>query len=155
MSLNEEVEALRSVPLFAKVEPSKLKLLAFTSERLTYNPGEVLMRQGEDGEDAFVILNGAAEVVIESDGNEQVLFELGANKLVGELALLCDSKRTATVRAREKTTALRLNREVFSEMARQDSHFAFEMTRDLGRRLILTTSELNRARNELVRNGDE
>ena len=39
-------------------------------------------------------------------------------------------------------------------MARQDSHFAFEMTRDLGRRLILTTSELNRARNQLVRNGD-
>ena len=153
-ALNSEARSLRELPLFSNLDATKLKFLAFTSERLTYNPGEVLMRQGEDGEDAFVILKGAAEVVIESDGNEQVLFELGPNKLVGELALLCDSKRTATERARERTTALRLNREVFSEMARQDSHFAFEMTRDLGRRLILTTSELNRARNQLVRNGD-
>ena len=108
------------------------------------------MQQGDEGEAAYVILDGAAEVVIVSGGKEQVLFELGANKLVGELALLCDSERTATVRARKKTTALRLNREVFSEMARQDPHFAFEMTRDLGRRLILTTSELNKARNEIV-----
>jgi putative ABC transport system ATP-binding protein len=149
-ALSSEASSLQELPLFANLDATKLKFLAFTSERLTYKPGEILMRQGADGEDAYVILDGAAEVVIESDGKEQVLFELGANKLVGELALLCDSKRTATVRAKERTTALRLNREVFSEMARQDPHFAFEMTRDLGRRLILTTSELNRARNELT-----
>jgi ABC-type multidrug transport system fused ATPase/permease subunit len=149
-ALNAEARSLQELPLFANLDATKLKFLAFTSERLVYRPGEVLMRQGEDGEDAYVILDGMAEVVIESDGKEQVLFELGANKLVGELALLCDSKRTATVRARTDTAALRLNREVFSEMARQDPHFAFEMTRDLGRRLILTTSELNRARNALT-----
>lgn len=148
-ALSSEASSLRQLPLFANLDATKLKFLAFTSERLTYNPGEILMKQGDDGEDAYVILDGAAEVIIESDGTEQVLFELGANKLVGELALLCDSKRTATVKARKTTTALRLNREVFSEMARQDPQFSFEMTRDLGRRLILTTSELNRARNEL------
>lgn len=149
-ALSSEASSLQELPLFANLDATKLKFLAFTSERLTYKPGEVLMSQGDDGDDAFVILDGAAEVVIESEGKEQVLFELGANKLVGELALLCDSKRTATVRAKQRTTALRLNRDVFSEMARQDPHFAFEMTRDLGRRLILTTSELNRARNELT-----
>ena len=40
MSLNEEVELLRNIPMFAKIEPSKLKLLAFTSERLTFKAGE-------------------------------------------------------------------------------------------------------------------
>ena len=150
-ALGSEARSLQELPLFSNLDATKLKFLAFTSERLTYRPGEILMRQGDDGEDAYVILDGAAEVVIESEGEEQVLFELGANRLVGELALLCDSKRTATVRAKKPTTALRLNREVFSEMARQDPHFSFEMTRDLGRRLILTTSELNRSRNELAR----
>lgn len=149
-ALGSEARSLQELPLFANLDANKLKFLAFTSERLVYHPGEVLMTQGDDGNDAYVILSGAAEVVISTDGTEQVLFELGANKLVGELALLCDSKRTATVRAREETVALRLNRDVFSEMARQDPHFSFEMTRDLGRRLILTTSELNRARNDLV-----
>ena len=149
-ALGSEARSLQELALFANLDANKLKFLAFTSERLVYRPGEVLMTQGDDGNDAYVILSGAAEVVIATDGAEQVLFELGANKLVGELALLCDSKRTATVRASEETVALRLNRDVFSEMARQDPHFSFEMTRDLGRRLILTTSELNRARNELV-----
>lgn len=148
--LNSEARSLQELPLFANLDANKLKFLAFTSERLVYHPGEVLMTQGDDGNDAYVILSGAAEVVIATKGSEQVLFELGANKLVGELALLCDSQRTATVRARLETVALRLNRDVFSEMARQDPHFSFEMTRELGRRLILTTGELNRARNPMV-----
>ncbi|NQU71222.1 MAG: cyclic nucleotide-binding protein, partial [Rhodospirillales bacterium] len=42
MSLNEEVDLLRKIPLFAKIDPSKLKLLAFTSERLTYGAGQEL-----------------------------------------------------------------------------------------------------------------
>ena len=62
MSLNEEVEALRSVPLFAKIEPSKLKLLAFTSERLTFPAGQELFHQGDAGDAAYIILDGRADV---------------------------------------------------------------------------------------------
>jgi len=62
---------------------------------------------------------------------------------VGELAMLCDTPRSATVRARSALTALRLNRDVFVELARQDPYFSFEMTRDLGQRLLKTTAELN------------
>ena len=64
MSLNEEVEALRSVPLFAKIEPSKLKLLAFTSERLTFPAGGELFHQGDPGDAAYIILDGQADVVV-------------------------------------------------------------------------------------------
>ncbi len=49
MTLHEEVEALRSIPLFAKIDASKLKLLAFTSERLNYEPGQNLFKQGDPG----------------------------------------------------------------------------------------------------------
>jgi hypothetical protein len=47
MSLNDEVEMLRKIQLFAKVEPAKLKLLAFTSERAVFEPDEVLFHQGD------------------------------------------------------------------------------------------------------------
>ena len=47
MSLNEEVELLRNIPMFAKLEPSKLKLLAFTSERITYEAEQLFFRQGD------------------------------------------------------------------------------------------------------------
>ena len=70
MSLNEEVEALRSVPLFAKVEPSKLKLLAFTSERLIYRAGQELFHQGDAGDAAYIILEGQADIVVDTPNGE-------------------------------------------------------------------------------------
>ena len=47
MSLKQEFELLRRVPLFAEVEPSRLKLLAFMSERVGFDPGKLIMRQGD------------------------------------------------------------------------------------------------------------
>ena len=145
-ALGAEAQSLQNLPLFAKLDPNRLKFLAFTSERKTYQPGEVLMREGEEGDAAYVIIDGTTEVLIGAGAEEKVLFDLGRNRIVGELALLNDVKRTATVRAKEPTTALRVNREVFTELAHQDPAFSFEMTRDLSRRLILTTDELTKAR---------
>jgi hypothetical protein len=55
MLLKDEVGMLRQVPLFAGVAPAKLKLLAFTSDRVTYAPGQVIVRQGEVGDAAYVV----------------------------------------------------------------------------------------------------
>ena len=56
MQLKDEVDLLRRVPLFAGVAPSKLKLLAFTSDRVSYRPGDVLFKQGDPGDAAYVVL---------------------------------------------------------------------------------------------------
>ena len=50
MNLNEEVELLKGVPIFAKIESAKLKLLAFTSERMNFAVGQELCHQGDPGE---------------------------------------------------------------------------------------------------------
>ena len=57
---------LRQVPLFSGVAPAKLKLLAFTSDRVTYAPGQMLFRQGDVGDAAYVVLSGKAEVMVDS-----------------------------------------------------------------------------------------
>jgi CRP/FNR family cyclic AMP-dependent transcriptional regulator len=67
VSLNEEVELLRNIPLFANIEPSKLKLLAFTSERVAYEPGQELFHQGDDGDAAYIIIGGEADIIIETE----------------------------------------------------------------------------------------
>ncbi|MDJ0683684.1 MAG: ABC transporter transmembrane domain-containing protein [Alphaproteobacteria bacterium] len=146
-ALGEETKLLRELPLFANLDVSKLRFLAFTSDRKSYEPGELVVKQGDQGDAAFVLLSGEAEVVLENDqGEDTVLYVMSPGQLVGELAMLCDTPRSATVRARTPLTALKLNREVFVEMARQDPFFSFEMTRDLGSRLVRTTEELNAAR---------
>ena len=78
MSLNEEVELLRNIPLFAKLEPSKLKLLAFTSERITYEADQVLFRQGDVGDAAYIIVDGSAKVLVETGEGEIEVATLGA-----------------------------------------------------------------------------
>ena len=52
MTLEDEVGVLRRIPLFAKVEPSKLKLLAFTSQRMVFSKGQELFHQGDPGDAA-------------------------------------------------------------------------------------------------------
>src|SRR5688572_24656802 len=68
VSLQKDVEVLRSIPLFAKIEPAKLKLLAFTSEHLEFAEGDTLCRQGEAGDAAFIVLEGQADVLVENPG---------------------------------------------------------------------------------------
>ena len=62
MSLKQEFELLRRVPLFAEIEPSRLKLLAFMSERVGFDPGRVIVRQGDPADAAYLIIDGEADI---------------------------------------------------------------------------------------------
>ena len=145
MSLNEEVELLRNIPLFSKLEASKLKLLAFTSERLTYDTDQVLCQQGDMGDAAYIIVDGAAWVVVDSPGGEIKVAELGRNDFVGEIAILCDVPRTATVKAVTKVVALRISKDLFFRLVEEFPQMAVEIMRELAHRLEQTTVQLREA----------
>ncbi|MEH6727422.1 MAG: cyclic nucleotide-binding domain-containing protein, partial [Hyphomicrobiales bacterium] len=99
MALNDEVEKLGNVSLFAGLQPSQLKLLAFTSQRLVFLEGDMLFSQNDSGDAAYVVLKGTAEVVVKINGSDVVVATLGENAIIGEIAILCDVPRTASVRA--------------------------------------------------------
>ncbi len=142
MSLQDEVSLLRRVPLFASMEPARVKMLAFTGERLEFDPGEVLFEQGEEGDAAYVILSGQADVVVVNDGVEQVLARLSKNELVGEIALLCDVPRTATIRAATPLETLRIEKSQFLKLLAEFPNAATAVMRELAIRLTRTTQEL-------------
>jgi CRP/FNR family transcriptional regulator, cyclic AMP receptor protein len=142
MSLQQDVEALRNVPMFAKIEPSKLKLLAFTSERLTYPAGDDLFRQGDVADAAYIILAGEAEVLVETPEGEVRVAELGASNIVGEIAILCDVPRTATIRARTELVTLRIAKDGFFHLVNQFPQIAVEVMKELASRLQTTTQQL-------------
>jgi CRP-like cAMP-binding protein len=140
--LNTEVDLLRRIPLFAGIEPARLKLLAYTSDAVTYRPGQVLMKQGDIGDAAYVIIKGDAEVLISSKAGDIAVATLRDGDFVGEIAILCDTPRTATVRAKSELKALRIRKEPFFELLHQFPEMAVEMTRLLAERLTRTTAEL-------------
>jgi CRP-like cAMP-binding protein len=142
MSLEEEIRHLRQVPIFANLDTAKLKLLAFTSERLTFQTGQVVFEEGERGDSAFVILKGTARVSIQSGQQILLIANLGQNELVGEIAMLCDVPRTATVTASSELTVLKVTRDVFFRLVRDYPDIAIEVMRELARRLEATNERL-------------
>jgi CRP-like cAMP-binding protein len=153
LSLNEEVELLRKIPLFAKIEPSKLKLLAFTSERLTFKPGDVLFRQGELGDAAYIIVSGNADVMVETPTGPLTVARIGSHDFVGEIAILCDVPRTATVRASSELVTLRIAKELFFRLVTEFPQMAVEIMRVLAQRLEKTTADLREANARLAKAG--
>ncbi len=147
MSIEEEVEILRRIPLFANIEPAKLKLMCFASERITYKEGQSLFEQGDVGDAAFIIVDGTAEVIVTRDA-PMVVAQVGKNDIVGEIAILVDIPRTATVAATSELTALKVTKDLFFRMVTDFPEMGVEIMRVLAQRLEQTTAQLLKARAE-------
>ena len=150
MLLRDEVEMLRRVPIFSKIDPAKLKLLAFASDRNHYPTGTALCHQGDQGDAAFVVLTGTAEVCVHTPAGDVKVADVQPNSIVGEIAILCDTGRTATVRATTDVEALRISKEHFLKLVSDFPHIGIGMMRGLASRLAQTTSELTTTRSTAV-----
>ncbi|ADV19761.1 cAMP-dependent protein kinase regulator [Cryptococcus gattii E566] len=91
---------LSEVPILASLQPQERAKIADVLESRTYNEGEDVIRQGDAGEEFFLIESGnAVAIKTDEDGNESVVKNLGQGEYFGELALLNRRKRAATIRA--------------------------------------------------------
>ncbi len=151
MTLQRDVEVLRSIPLFAKIEPAKLKLLAFTSEQVEYMVGEVLFRQGDTGDAAFIVLEGDADILVDTPQGQVRVAQLGKNDIVGEIAILCDVPRTATVAAATRLLTLRVSKDGFFNLVTQFPQVGVEIMHELASRLHHTTQQLTEVSAKLRR----
>ncbi len=146
MTLSDEVKILRDIPAFAQVDAKTLKLLAFSSSEAIFGEGEVLMRAGEMGETAFLLLEGRVEVSRPGEDGEVQLAEIAAHDLVGEISILCDLPRTATVRALTPVKALIIEKGTFERLVRESPTMAMAFMRMIARRYDDTVKQLFEAR---------
>lgn len=142
MTLQQDVDVLRRVPLFAKVEPARLKLLAFTSEHLEFTPGQEICRQGDPGDSAYIVLDGAADVIVQSEQGPVKVAHVGKHDIVGEIAILCNVARTASVIATTPLVALRVSKDGFFNLVTQFPQVGIEVMQELALRLLQTTQRL-------------
>lgn len=142
MTLESEVQSLRQVPMFRDIDPARLKLLAFTSERVQFAEGQRVFSQGDPSDAAYVILDGSAHVLLNTPGGEIKVAELGQNALVGEMGILAENPRSATIMAAQTTTALRIDKRVFLELLAQFPQMSLAVMRELANRLERTNAQL-------------
>jgi CRP-like cAMP-binding protein len=150
VNVDEEAAVLARVPTFAKLDPSRLKLLAFTSRALRFASGDVILRQGEPSDSTLLILEGTVEFVGQTDRGEFIIGTAGAHQMVGEMGVIMDVPRTLTVRAREPVRVLRISAQVFLKLLSENPEVALDMMRMLCQRLAATTQRLEKTQQALV-----
>ena len=106
-------QLIKSVPLFSHCSRAEIMALAGEADELTLPTGKELTRQGESGREFMVIVDGAAKV----EKNGHLVNELGPSDFLGEIALLSDVARTATVTTTTETTVLVLTDRAFRRVA--------------------------------------
>ena len=146
MSLNQTVDAMREVPMFRNVDPKQLRLFAFMGETLSYRAGERLFEKGDDGDAAYIVIDGEVNVLVPTDGGESAVAVLGAKEIFGEMAVLCDQPRSTAIAAKTDLVTLRLERSVILNMLQEFPDIALEMIKVLASRLESTTRDLAQAR---------
>ncbi len=106
-------EVLKKVILFKYLSPSELDSLASRLQRREIAKGTVIFKEGSDGQEMFLITRGEVEISITRNDSKLVLAELGESSFFGEMALITDKPRTATVMALVDSEAYVLSKTEF------------------------------------------
>lgn len=153
------IEQLRRAPLFRNLSVAELDSMAATLGERHLSAGELLFHQGDVSQDCFVILFGSLEVITYIAGSELQLEVRREGQIIGEMALLDRSPRSATVRAVEATYVVIMNEHHFKLLLGSDPALALAMLRDGTTRIRNTNqrmiSDLEGKNAELVRAYEE
>jgi CRP-like cAMP-binding protein len=143
MSVRADVETIRNIPIFSECEPVHLQLLAFSAVRESFEPGGVLMAQGQTGQAAYLILSGQVEITTEESGH---IGEAGPGGFLGEVAMIGGSPYSITATAVDAVSTARIDRDLFLRVAQEFPEFGTAVLRSLTRKLELSVQDLEEAR---------
>ena len=126
-----KIDLLKNVPLFAGCSKTELQRIASLADELDLGDGATLIREGERGREFIVIAEGTVNVT----RNGKQLRELGAGDFIGEIALVADVPRTATVTATSPVRLLVVTDRAFRGLLEQMPSIAKKVLQSLGERL--------------------
>jgi serine phosphatase RsbU (regulator of sigma subunit) len=141
-AVDEISRVLARHPIFARFDPRALRTVAARCSSVTFPAGETIMRQGEHGSFALVILEGEVDVYVEIPAGLIHMATLGQDRVVGELGGFADVPRTATIVARTDIAALRVDRDNLMSLAAEFPSIGIEIIGELGQRLHSTNQSL-------------
>ena len=127
---------LRSVPLFASFPEEPLRLLATVVARRSATRGSIIMAAGDPTDSLYIVISGRLKVMMsDADGKEVILSILGPGEFFGEMGLIDDSPRSASVVAIEPCELLCITRRDFKKCLAENFDMAMAVMRGLVRRL--------------------
>ncbi len=130
-----KVELISRVPLFAHCSKKELRMIANLADQIEWPEGKTMIKEGRLGSEFFILIEGTASV--SQDGGK--LRDLAAGEWVGEIALISDVPRTATVVTTSPIRALVMTRGGFSQLMKDSPSIAVKVLAGLGERVAPET----------------
>ncbi|HEY3115161.1 MAG TPA: cyclic nucleotide-binding domain-containing protein [Chloroflexota bacterium] len=132
----QQQPALDKVPLFEGLEAKHLAVLGKMVQPRQYKDGETIVQQGEGGIGLYVIQSGEVEVTQKHGDAESRIRTMGPGESFGEIALLTDQPRSATVRALQPTACWVMSAWEFRSALQESPEMALRLLKTVAQRLI-------------------
>lgn len=150
-----DIETLKKAPFLKDASPEILEELAGLVREKHFRPGQIILQENSTGRELYLIVEGLVEAVKSHEGEEVLLARRGAGELLGEMALIEERPRSATVRAVEPTWLLEISEPDLRVVLAKDRNLLYEAARMLSSRLrqgdLARIAELQRKNQELAR----
>lgn len=142
---NELVTLLRQTEIFQGVDAPELQLITQQMTERSYNAGTVVFHEGDAGDRLFVILTGTMHVYVEREGKTITYAVMRAGECFGEMALIEDVPRSATVQAEAPAHCLTLSKQGFLDLIQRQPQIALTIMKSLCQRLRHTNALLQQS----------
>lgn len=138
MNINPDIilTFLKKQELFSHLSDRDLKELRDHFQEVFLPSGTVLMEEGQLGEDLYIVLHGRLSIYQFENDQERLIAEFGTGDVVGEIGILIDIPRTATVKTIRDTVLLKLNKTIFGQFSKRHPLVALEISKKCIQRLI-------------------
>ena len=143
MSIEDDIAFLQRVPALAVLGRDALRILAIGTENRYVHEGVTLFGEGEQADGAYVVQEGSFDLVTGEKGTAMVV---GPGALIGEVALISETRRPVSAVAREPSSVVRIPRQLFLKMLESDPDAAVRMRDALAARVNQTAAEFTRVR---------
>ena len=153
MTIEDDIAFLERIPIFRRLGSGALRIVAIGAESYSVETGQVLFTVGETADGGYIIQRGSFSLSTERGNEAEVV--AGPGTLLGESALIAETKRPATARAREDSVVLRISRSMFLRMLEGYPDAAQRLRELLASRADQWARDIENVRAALARDGSE
>jgi CRP-like cAMP-binding protein len=144
LALEEDIQTLSGVRLLESFTKEQLRLIAFGAENLNFGAGQELYHEGDPAETAFIITHGSVRLFRDQDGRQVTVGLVGPGAMLGEIALITETRRLTSAVAEVDTYAIRLNRKMFLRILEEFPDLAVVLHRRIAEDFHALVSRIER-----------
>jgi CRP-like cAMP-binding protein len=155
--MEDYVSILQKTGIFRDLSTEQIEKVLNISHKVTFAQNEIVMKEGEVGDSLYIIIEGTVEVIkqlvmngIDDEGKSKIFTRLdaGQHAVFGEIALLEESKRTATIKAVTDCVLYEIKKDDFLKLAQEDTELGFRILLNLAR---IVSTRLRKADDDTIK----